>query len=334
MDHHAAVITRGQERDLPPERQGQPDAAEARAANLPGAAAIPPPEEAPPVAPLDTFQTASLPPLWTDRPQAWFKSIESQFAARRITSDSAKFHLVLARLDQDQFVVVEHLADNPPAQNKYISLKESLLSHYADSQERRLRKLFSGLELGQRRPSVLLAEMRRLAGDRLDQAVIKTLWLDRLPRDIHAILIADEDVPLDTLAKLADRIAEVPYSDPSRPHMMGIAEDRIGKLEKALHDLTMLVTERSASRASPVEHTDSRPNTRSRSHGRSGRRRGRSSSTHDTNAPPNSTAGNAGDNLPAASGICYYHWRFGTRANKYTPPCAWPTVQGNEQARQ
>ncbi|KAK0157232.1 hypothetical protein PV328_011711 [Microctonus aethiopoides] len=144
MTHHAAVITRGQERNPSPKRQDQPDAAEARAANLPGAAAIPPPEEAPPVALVDTFQTASLPPLWTDRPQA------------------------------------------------------CLLNHYADSQERRFRKFYWGLELGQRRPSVLLAEMRRLAGDRIDQAGIKTLWLDRLPRDIHAMLIADEDVPLDS----------------------------------------------------------------------------------------------------------------------------------------
>lgn len=244
MDLHADVITRNQDTDPSPGRLGQPDAAEAGAAHLPGPAAVPPPEQAPPAA-QDAFQVTSLPPLWTDRPQAWFTSIDCQFAARRITSDSTKFYSVIARLDKDQFVAVEHLARNPPAQGKYARLKETLLNHYADSQERRFRKLVSEIDLGHKRPSALLAEMRRLGGDNLDQAFIQTLWLDRLPRDVQVVLAAADGVQLDAMATLADRMVEIPYDDTTRDttrdithsHVMAIKEDRVGKLEKLLLDL-------------------------------------------------------------------------------------------------
>lgn len=181
MNRTIAAVDRSPERGVSEGHQG---GSEIRTTDPPVQAARPSTQPSP--APqINSLDASSLPPFWTDRPQTWFTAVECQFLAKRITSDSTKFYAVLGRLDKEQFILVENLANDPPATGKYERLKDALLNHYTDSQEKRFRKLVSELELGHRRPSAFLAEIRRLGGNNLDAQFVKTLWTDRLPREIQ-----------------------------------------------------------------------------------------------------------------------------------------------------
>ncbi|GFT96790.1 retrovirus-related Pol polyprotein from transposon 297 [Nephila pilipes] len=54
----------------------------------------------------------------------------------------------------------------------YIALRNRLCLQYADSEEQRLRDLISGMQLGDRKPSRLLLEMRSKAGNRLTEELL------------------------------------------------------------------------------------------------------------------------------------------------------------------
>ncbi|UYV61937.1 hypothetical protein LAZ67_1007106 [Cordylochernes scorpioides] len=86
--------------------------------------------------------------------------------------------------------------------------KERLLRTFKDGESKRIRKLLSGIELGDLKPSQLLQKLRSLATEDLSVKFIKTLWLEKLPQAIQQILIISEE-ELDKLAVMADRIAEL-----------------------------------------------------------------------------------------------------------------------------
>ncbi|UYV64134.1 hypothetical protein LAZ67_2006665 [Cordylochernes scorpioides] len=86
--------------------------------------------------------------------------------------------------------------------------KERLLRIFKDGESKRIRKLLSGIELGDLKPSQLLQKLKSLATEDLSDIFIKTLWLEKLPQTIQQILIISEE-ELDKLAVMADRIAEL-----------------------------------------------------------------------------------------------------------------------------
>ncbi|XP_053968530.1 uncharacterized protein LOC128869961 [Anastrepha ludens] len=158
---------------------------------------------------VDRYERIELPPFWSQQAQLWFAAVEAQFQLRRITSDATKYYTVIARLDQDALIVVENLITNPPTNDKYSTLKNALLNHFALSQSRRFKMLLSGVELGDRRPSELLAEINRLGGDKLDPAFVRVIWLERLPPQVQMALVGRDQEDNVQLSQLANQIMEV-----------------------------------------------------------------------------------------------------------------------------
>lgn len=142
---------------------------------------------------IDKFEWLELPSFWTQQVQLWFIAVEAQFQLKRITSDATKYYAVVGRLDKDALIVVEGIITSPPETDKYAALKQVLVNHYSLSQERKFKMLLSGLELGERRPSELLAEIIRLGGNKLDTAFIRFMWLDRLPSQVQLALAASNE---------------------------------------------------------------------------------------------------------------------------------------------
>ena len=66
---------------------------------------------------------------------------------------------------------------NPPAEHKYETIKNKIIAEFTDSQERQIRKLINELELGDKKPSQLLRQMKTLAARQITDDVLKTLWL-------------------------------------------------------------------------------------------------------------------------------------------------------------
>lgn len=246
--------------------------------------------------------SVKAPPFWRARPEIWFCQMESQFALANIKTALTKFHHVVSALQPEELCLVGDLIKKPPTadpEDPYKALKDRLCTQYQDTEEERLRELISGLQLGDRKPSRLLLEMKSKAGDRLSDDLLKSLFLQRLPTHVQQILAISKDT-VDKLAEMADGIMSASASSTaiqavSRPPL---AEDPI----KAM---LLDISERLAK-------LETSQDSRSRSHSRGARRRPFRQRSSSRSNPNN-------------SGHCWYHQRFGQQATNCNQPCTFET---------
>ncbi|CAN7941464.1 unnamed protein product, partial [Ixodes pacificus] len=97
-----------------------------------------------------------FPPFWTAGPELWFVQVESQFAARRITSDLTRYHHVVSSLPPATACEIRDLLLAPPAEEACKTPKETLIRRVTPSEPQRLQRLLHEAELGDRTPSQLL----------------------------------------------------------------------------------------------------------------------------------------------------------------------------------
>ena len=97
-----------------------------------------------------------IPPFWPSDPMLWFKQVEPQFMLRGITAQVTKFHHILANLSQEIATEVRDLLMNPPTENPYGVLKETLIKRTTLSEQLRLQQLLSVEDLGDQKPTQLL----------------------------------------------------------------------------------------------------------------------------------------------------------------------------------
>ncbi|XP_059225766.1 uncharacterized protein LOC131997911 [Stomoxys calcitrans] len=159
------------------------------------------------------FQEVSvkIPPFWRNNPALWFKQVESQFITSGITSDSTKFHTIVGSIDASVLSEVSDLILNPPETNMYETLKKSVQERFMDSEEKGLKRLLREMELGDKKPSTLLREMICLASGEVSDELLKTLWMQRLPKQTQAILSVSSESS-SNLAAMADKISETAES--------------------------------------------------------------------------------------------------------------------------
>ncbi|KAG0415236.1 hypothetical protein HPB47_007606, partial [Ixodes persulcatus] len=149
---------------------------------------------------------------------------------------------------------LEDILAAPATSNQYDLLKAAILARKTPSERSRLQHLLNMEELGDQSPSQLLRRMRQLMGD-------VTTDVRYIAPPMVTILAAAEDMPLDQLANLADRVRE--YSAPtisaaSRPSHRGASppsrstennmETRLSRLEQAIQDLRLFRRPRRISR--------------------------------------------------------------------------------------
>lgn len=168
-----------------------------------------PQPEIPPV-PIPQVARVSVraPPFWKEDPALWFRQLESQFYTNAITVSETKYHIAVAALDTSVISQISDLIMNPPDLEKYEALKSRLQSQFADSEDHRLKKLLGSLDLGDKKPSHLWREMKNLAGNRMNDNLLRSLWLNRLPTQTQAILSVD-DGEISRLLVLSDKLHEI-----------------------------------------------------------------------------------------------------------------------------
>ncbi|XP_036340727.1 uncharacterized protein LOC118750097 [Rhagoletis pomonella] len=120
--------------------------------------------------------SAKLPPFWNANPEIWFAQVEAQFIVAGITIDDTKFNHVIGNIDGKILARVSDVVVAPPATDKYSALKAPILAAFADSQQKKSSHLLAEVELGDRKPSELLTEMRKLADNRVTDDFLRTLW--------------------------------------------------------------------------------------------------------------------------------------------------------------
>lgn len=271
------------------------------------------------------------PPFWKTNPIVWFCQIEAQFAAQGVTRESSKYNYAVAAIDSEVLNQVCDILINPPENDRYKVLKARLLERYSDSETTRFKKLLNDLELGDKRPSHLLTEMRALANSSMTDDVLRSLWLQRLPNQMQAILAISSE-PTDKLASMADKICEATSTTNvfqiSKPIKNEISTSTEAILLKKIDELTCRLNEMST-------RSDYQPHSRSRANSRY---RNRSASRSHSRPHRNSNSRAA---TPQVSVVCWYHRKYGGNATKCTRPCSYgnnnttttPSVPENQQAR-
>lgn len=255
----------------------------------------------------NTISTVSVkaPPFWKANPALWFCQLESQFETSRISLDKTKYHTAVTAIDSSILSQVSDIVLNPPTENLYLNLKTKLLERFADSDESRLKKLLTGLVLGDKRPSQLLREMKELAGNGLGAEALKSLWLQRLPSQCQAILSISED-DIDRLATMADKIINVYISEAS-----AISQNAEGLTEHDLFSQIENLTKRVSELSSDLQKYK-RSESRSRSKNRS--------QTHSKSRSYSQSK---------RVDLCWYHAKFADKANKCIKPCSYNIVKEN-----
>ncbi|GBM11577.1 hypothetical protein AVEN_130655-1 [Araneus ventricosus] len=237
------------------------------------------------------------PVFWEDDPELWFFRVESQFVIAGISNDSTKFHAVVAALNSNILSCVRDIVRSSPLENAYIALKDRVLQHFAPSSSARLNLLLKDLQLGDKRPSHLLSEMRNLAPAKMADDILQTLWLQRLSANLQQILSVCK-ASLDELAPIADKIHEVSGCNLTIARVESNSDQfELDAIKAELADLRNMVKKLSVSRNS---HGRIKPRRRSLTPSRR---------IADKNVEPKR--------------LCWYHHRFGDKASKYVKPCAY-----------
>ena len=91
----------------------------------------------------------------------WFTQVESQFLLRGITAQVTKFHHVLANLSQKIVTEVRELLTNPPEDNPYDVLEETLIKNTTLSEQGQLQQLLSTEDIGHQKSAPKNATVTR-----------------------------------------------------------------------------------------------------------------------------------------------------------------------------
>jgi len=114
--------------------------------------------------------------------------LAGQFALSNIMLDSTKFYYVISQLDNKYVVEMEDIITNPPPTGRYDQIKTELMRRLSLPKKQRERQLLMHEEMGDRRPTQFLRHLRTFAGPSVPSDSLRTLWMDRLPPNIQAII--------------------------------------------------------------------------------------------------------------------------------------------------
>lgn len=248
-----------------------------------------------------------LPEFWTKIPIAWFHRVEAQFATRGITTEQTRYDYVVGSLPEEVVANVLEILENP-GDTPYTTLKTVLIERHSKSESASLEQILSGTEIGDRTPSEFFRELKIQAGSSkiVNEELLKSLWMRRLPPLVHAAVKASVNVELADLLKMADSVHEVYVQQGLNLGSTSLAPN------SAIHELAQqnqkLLNEVASLKKSFSDFKSNRGRDRSRSNSRG---RFSSGKRADTNN----------------SDMCWYHNRYGTNAKKCKSPCNFQSQQ-------
>lgn len=239
-----------------------------------------------------SIQQIKLPPFYKNNPKLWFLQVESQFFVSKIKNDTAKYHMVIGIIDTEVLQQVSDILSSLPQTERYETLKQTIIQRFSESDNQKIRKLLKDMELGDRKPSHLLREMKNLAEGKVTDDLVKTLWLQRLPEQVQMVLTTNT-LNLVQMAEIADKLMEI-----QQPQICAISpttsNTEIIKLQQQLQQQQQQMNQ-ITKMLEKLEYNSSNPRWRRRSRSRS-------------------TSG--------MSTVCFYHEKFGDNAKKCKVGCS------------
>lgn len=231
-----------------------------------------------------------LPDFWSGAPRQWFATAEAQFRTYGVSDSTHKFNLVVASLPEQAAKNCTHLLEHPPQFFPYEELRHHLTAHHDLTNYEKVERLVSSESLGGRKPSEMLAAMLELCPRGEEKsAFLAYFFLQRLPVEVRILLAEDDQTDLRQLAARADKL--VAHNNTTGPNFVA------------------------AVKPAQQQHN-------SNAGRRGGRGRGRGGNNSGGHQPVGSNMA-PGQVAQTAVGLCWYHWKFGDKAQKCDSPCTW-----------
>ncbi|GFQ66487.1 peptidase A2 domain-containing protein [Trichonephila clavata] len=190
-----------------------------------------------------------IPPYNFSDPQLWFSTCERTFAlgvSKAITDTGTKFNYIVSNLPPEAAAILRDLIIIPDETDPYGAIKVQLIQRTSESSQQEIRKLLTGEELGDRKPSELLRTLnRRASSHNVPKELMLELFLLQLPTSVQTILASITPITVEKAAEVADRILEVstPNVSLSTNAIASSSENRIlqeiERLNRRVDDLTM-----------------------------------------------------------------------------------------------
>ena len=136
--------------------------------------------------------------------------VENIFAMRKIGSKCQRYEIFLSSIKLRHLRRVEHVLLDLDPVYPYSFLKAVLVEIFGQTEEHQLDQLLHVCDLGDRKPTELLAEMRKLLGAKGSPDLLKKLFMNRLPSNVRRVLGAG---PVDNLVDVARRVDRVVAED-------------------------------------------------------------------------------------------------------------------------
>lgn len=265
---------------------------------------IPPFAPLPPAAPFHEqnerviYPRIRMPTFSSKNVEAWLNSLERWFKASGYNNDEQQFEITLAAIDPTILEQMNEALSEEPEAGKFNFVKQKLIAHFADSAQRKLNRLLSEMPLGDKRPSELFHEMKRVAGNVLGETALKGLWAQRLPEAARPVIAASTGTAVE-FTRIADSIV-----DALTPRTVQAAAvtplNEINELKAVIAELR-----------TQINNFPRQPRSRSRS-----RPNQRPSTPANTGSNQNSNG-----NTSTESDQCWFHQKFGQNARNCRSPC-------------
>lgn len=265
-----------------------------------------PPTEIPQVEPRNVqrpYARLPMPTLHNTNFEAWFRQLDYWFLVSGYQDEEFRVAAVLTAIDTNVLAQIDEEVTAAPIAGKYNFVKQKLIAHYADSEQRKLNRLLSEMPLGDQKPSELYFEMKRVAGNVLGDVALKGLWAQRLPEVARPVIAASSSAAAE-FTKIADTIVDA-LAPRAVQQVTAAPVNELDELKKVIAELR--------------KEIKNLP-TRSRSQTRSGdRQRQRTSSNNGTRN--NNANSNTANNNTSNADECWYHQKYGNDARKCRSPC-------------
>ena len=152
-------------------------------------------------------QRCKLPEFWPNNPVLWFARAEFNFEVAGVVTEREQFMHTANALPYDALTLVADLVTQPPVVQPYQRLKERLLLSHQLTAVQMAEKIYDMPELGDRRPSQLLAAMMEFCPEgEVHTAFFRAAFLRRLPKEIRVLLADEVRGDLKDLAIRADEL--------------------------------------------------------------------------------------------------------------------------------
>ena len=217
-----------------------------------------------------------------------------------------------------------------PREPALLNLRTSVNQIVQNSDHNRLDRLLHQTDLGDRKPTELLSELRSLLGESCNvgtdlDKLLRKLFLHRLPPQVRLILAGSPQPTLDLMAQRADNIMATMSSAPSLNWNAAqllhnqMFERRLDQLTDAVKTSLNFRKNNDYGSANRDQQFSRPPQFREAKRSFSSVPNLQSRREMSPNTPQNSRFHNQTD----AENLCFFHARFGAKAQKCRAPFSW-----------